>query len=46
MNPDKASQGTGGVGTASHVAGVFLQKMTGARFQIVPYRGAPARNAG
>jgi tripartite-type tricarboxylate transporter receptor subunit TctC len=42
-NPDKATQGTAGAGGASHVAGVFFQKVTGTRFQSVPYRGsAPA----
>jgi tripartite-type tricarboxylate transporter receptor subunit TctC len=41
-NPDKASQGTAGVGTPHHVAGVFFQKETGTRFQFVPYRGAAA----
>jgi len=40
-NPDKASQGTGGVGTAGHVAGAFFQKATGTRFHVVPYRGSP-----
>ena len=39
-NPDKASAGTGGVGTPPHVAGIFFQKMTDTRFQFVPYRGA------
>jgi tripartite-type tricarboxylate transporter receptor subunit TctC len=38
-NPDKALQGTFGIGTAGHVAGLFLQKETGTRFQFVPYRG-------
>jgi tripartite-type tricarboxylate transporter receptor subunit TctC len=38
-NPDKASQGTAGNGSASHVGGVFFQKETGTRFQFVPYRG-------
>src|SRR6202030_4798252 len=37
-NPDKASAGTGGVGTPPHVAGLFFQKTTGSRFQFVPYR--------
>jgi tripartite-type tricarboxylate transporter receptor subunit TctC len=37
-NPDKASQGTGGAGSTSHVAGVFFQKETNTRFQFVPYR--------
>jgi tripartite-type tricarboxylate transporter receptor subunit TctC len=42
-NPDKASEGTSGSGRASHVSGVFFQKLTGTRFQFVPYRGtAPA----
>src|SRR5213075_3228501 len=39
-NPDKASQGTAGPGSAAHVAGVFFQNITGTRFQFVPYRGA------
>jgi tripartite-type tricarboxylate transporter receptor subunit TctC len=39
-NPEKATQGTGGVGTASHIVGAFLQQLTGARFALVPYRGA------
>jgi tripartite-type tricarboxylate transporter receptor subunit TctC len=38
-NPDKASQGTAGVASASHLAGVLFQKETGTRFQFVPYRG-------
>jgi tripartite-type tricarboxylate transporter receptor subunit TctC len=38
-NPDKA---TGGMtpGSISHIAGFFLQKSLGIRFQFVPYRGA------
>jgi len=39
-NPDKASMGASGVGGPSHIFGVFFQKETGTRFQIVPYRGA------
>jgi tripartite-type tricarboxylate transporter receptor subunit TctC len=39
-NPDKASQGTGGVGATSHIAGAFFQQLTGTRFALVPYRGA------
>ena len=39
-NPDKASQGTSGVGGYSHLAGVLFQKQTGTRFQFVSYRGA------
>jgi tripartite-type tricarboxylate transporter receptor subunit TctC len=40
-NPNKASQGTAGVGTPAHVSSVFFQRMTGVQFQFVPYcRGA------
>ncbi len=38
-NPDKASAGTAGVGSVSHLAGVLFQRETGTRFQFVPYRG-------
>jgi len=42
-NPGRASQGSAGVGSGGHLSGVLLQKMTGVRFQHVPYRGsAPA----
>ncbi len=42
-NPDNISQGTNGPGSIMHLAGVFLQKKIGARFNFVPYRGsAPA----
>ncbi len=42
-NADKASAGTGGVGSPPHISGIFFQKMTDTRFQFVPYRGtAPA----
>jgi len=42
-NPDRASQGTAGAASASHLAGVLFQKETGTRFQFIPYRGlAPA----
>jgi len=42
-NQDKVSFGTGGAGTPSHVSGAHLQKISGAQFQIVHYRGsAPA----
>ena len=39
-NADKATQGNSGIGTPSHVAGVFLQNAVGARWQLVPYRSA------
>ena len=38
-NPSKASQGTAGVGSPSHVSGLFFQTVTGTSFQFVPYRG-------
>jgi tripartite-type tricarboxylate transporter receptor subunit TctC len=42
-NPEKASAGTAGAGSGSHIAGVYMQNLTGLRFQFVPYRGtAPA----
>jgi tripartite-type tricarboxylate transporter receptor subunit TctC len=40
LNQDKASAGTGGVGTSTHVAGLLFQQSAGVRFQLVPYRGA------
>jgi tripartite-type tricarboxylate transporter receptor subunit TctC len=39
-SPDKASQGTTGMGAVSHLAGIFFQKQTGTYFQFVPYRGS------
>ena len=39
-NPDKASQGTAGVGSPAHVSGALFQTLTGTRFAFVPYRGA------
>jgi tripartite-type tricarboxylate transporter receptor subunit TctC len=42
-NPDKASAGHGGVGSASHVFGAWFKVATATRFQLVPYHGnAPA----
>jgi tripartite-type tricarboxylate transporter receptor subunit TctC len=38
-NPDKATQGTAGAGSVSHVVGVFFQKQTGTQFQFASYRG-------
>ena len=44
-NQDKATAGTAGAGSGSHIAGVYLQNLTGLRLQYVPYRGtAPALN--
>ena len=39
-NQDKVSSATGGAGTPSHVSGVYFQNATGAKFQIIHYRGA------
>ena len=39
-NQDKVSYGTSGIGSPSHVSGVLLKNITGAKFQLVPYRGA------
>jgi len=39
-NPGKASQGTAGAGSPSHVSGIYLQSVTNTRFAFVPYRGA------
>ena len=38
-NPDKATQGHPGVGSQGHLGGIYFQKLTGTRFQHVPYRG-------
>ena len=39
-NPGKVSYGTSGHGSPSHVSGILLQNVTGAKIQLVPYRGA------
>jgi tripartite-type tricarboxylate transporter receptor subunit TctC len=39
-NQTTITQGTAGAGSASHVAGIYFQNLTGTRFQFVPYRGA------
>src|SRR5581483_12025640 len=38
-NPGKASAGTAGVGSGSHMGGVYFQSATKTSFQYVPYRG-------
>jgi tripartite-type tricarboxylate transporter receptor subunit TctC len=40
QNQDKVTQGTAGAGSASHIAGIQFQNLTGTKFQFVPYRGA------
>jgi tripartite-type tricarboxylate transporter receptor subunit TctC len=39
-NAGKATQGNSGIGTPSHVGGVFFQNAIGVRYQLVPYRSA------
>jgi tripartite-type tricarboxylate transporter receptor subunit TctC len=42
-NPDKGSAGTAGVGSASHMGGVYFQNATNTKLTFIPYRGtAPA----
>jgi tripartite-type tricarboxylate transporter receptor subunit TctC len=42
-NPDKATAGTVGAGSPSHISSIYFQKETDTRIQLVPYRGgAPA----
>jgi len=44
-NQATATAGTAGAGSGSHIAGVYLETLTGLRLQYVPYRGtAPALN--
>ena len=38
-NPDRAVAGTAGIGSISHITGIFFQHETGTRFRFVPYRG-------
>ncbi len=40
QNPGKATLGTVGNGSATHIAGLFFQKFTDTRLLLVPYRGA------
>ena len=43
LKANPGSAGTAGAGSGSHIAGVYLQNLTGLRLQFVPYRGtAPA----
>jgi tripartite-type tricarboxylate transporter receptor subunit TctC len=39
-NPGKATSGTIGTGSPSHVLGVLFKQKTGTQFEFVPYRGA------
>jgi tripartite-type tricarboxylate transporter receptor subunit TctC len=38
-NPGKASVGIAGVGATGHLTGISLQRVTGTKFEFVPYRG-------
>ena len=38
-NPDKASVGTAGVGSGSHMGGIYFQSATGVKVQYIPYKG-------
>jgi tripartite-type tricarboxylate transporter receptor subunit TctC len=40
LNADKASAGTAGAGTTTHLGGLLFEKAAGVKFQLVPYRGA------
>jgi tripartite-type tricarboxylate transporter receptor subunit TctC len=39
-NQEKVSVGTAGVGSASHIGGIYFQNAIGAKLLFVPYRGA------
>ena len=39
-NADKATMGTSGVGSPSHVAGVLMEQLVGVKWQMVAYRSA------
>jgi len=38
-NPGQVMAGTAGVGSASHLAAVYFESVSGTRFSFVPYRG-------
>jgi tripartite-type tricarboxylate transporter receptor subunit TctC len=39
-NTDKATMGTSGVGSPSHVAGVLMEQLVGVKWQMISYRSA------
>ena len=43
-NPDKATVGTAGPGSATHLASLIFQTKTGVRLQVVPYSGGGAQS--
>lgn len=40
LNPQRATAGTAGVGSAPHIGAVFFQQLTGTTLKFVPYAGA------
>jgi tripartite-type tricarboxylate transporter receptor subunit TctC len=38
-NPDNARQGSTGLGGSTHLAGILFQRLSGTKFDVVPYRG-------
>jgi tripartite-type tricarboxylate transporter receptor subunit TctC len=43
--PNPPATGTAGAGSASHIAGLYFESVTGIKLEFVPYRGtAPAMN--
>ena len=40
QNQDTVTEGTAGVGSASHIGGIYFQNLTGTKFRFIPYRGA------
>jgi tripartite-type tricarboxylate transporter receptor subunit TctC len=38
-NQNKITGGTAGVGSASHIGGIYFQQKTGTKYPFVPYRG-------
>ena len=40
-NPEKGLQGTAGVGSPQHIAGIYFQKETGTRFQFISGNAGP-----
>jgi tripartite-type tricarboxylate transporter receptor subunit TctC len=45
-NPDKVKFGTGGIGGASHIAGIYFMNRVGIKTEYIAYRGgAPAMQA-
>ena len=45
-NPGKATEGTAGAGSPSHVSGIYLQNVTGTRFTFRALSGCCAGDAG